>query len=130
MAKINKLSNITIEKYLETKRLMEHYRELERTMRIGIIDSLMGKYQTEGTHNFYQHGLELKVKVSFNTKFDKKAFLSDNPRLTNGEKDCLRYDPVIDMRKYNKLSDDEAPSLIKYVSYTPAMPSLTIGADE
>ena len=112
------------DQWLEANAKRKYYSELERKLRLEIVEPLIENVPT-GTHNYKtKEGYVLKAskKVSVSIDKDGLAFIEDD--LSDEEKDAIRWKPELDAKKYKELDDHDV--LDQAIVVKPAMPSLVI----
>jgi len=112
------------DQWLEADAKRKYYIELERKLRLEIVEPLIENVST-GTHNYTtKEGYVVKAVKKVSTSIDKEGLTFIEDDLSDEEKAAIRWKPELDAKKYKELEDHDV--LDQVIVVKPAMPGLVI----
>jgi len=117
------------EEYLHAKEQLAFWKKKELAHRLEILEEIFEEGAL-GTVNAYHEGYDVKGTFKNTLSLNAKALEEVSSSLTQAEKMCLVYKPSINLSEYNDLEPEQRELLDECITVKPALPTLTIKANE
>ena len=115
----------SIEKWVEAKANLQHYKVLEAKLRLEILDQLFPSAGA-GSQSVAIGPYDVKGTFRNNASLDHKRLDECWDKLSDDEQACIKYKPTFLVSKFKELSDNERRDIESCITFKPAMPTLEI----
>ncbi len=111
------------DKWLEIRASMKAIRSLVAPLQKELIKTVLGDTKTGTEHaELYMHEITVRVPLSYSVDSDVQF----DHELTNEEKMCVAWKPVLLAENWNALPKEKRQTLSKYVKVKPGSASIEV----
>lgn len=111
--------------WIEAKTKLSYWKTKELEIRDEILEEMSGE-KDEGVVTKTVKTLKIKATFKLGRKINKPILNSIYKKLTDGEKECLKFTPEINLKKYIDLEDEGTSKLLDAIEIKPRQGSIEI----